>query len=36
MRNAGQVTGGPAPFSQGDRKEFADQLDRWLQRNARK
>ncbi|MCD1648798.1 YaiI/YqxD family protein [Marinobacter adhaerens] len=35
MRNAGQVTGGPAPFSQTDRKEFADKLDRWLQRNAR-
>ncbi|MBR9869853.1 MAG: YaiI/YqxD family protein [Gammaproteobacteria bacterium] len=36
MRNAGQVTGGPAPFGQADRKEFANQLDRWLQRNARK
>ena len=35
MRNAGQVTGGPAPFSQTDRKEFADKLDRWLQRNKR-
>ncbi|SDX22170.1 YaiI/YqxD family protein [Marinobacter mobilis] len=35
MRNAGQVTGGPAAFSQSDRKEFADQLDRWLQKNAR-
>jgi len=34
MRNAGQVTGGPAPFSQTDRKEFADKLDRWLQQNA--
>jgi hypothetical protein len=33
MRNAGQVTGGPAPFGQSDRKEFADKLDRWLQRN---
>ena len=33
MRNAGQVTGGPAPFSQTDRKEFADKLDRWLQRH---
>ncbi|HET8848487.1 MAG TPA: DUF188 domain-containing protein, partial [Marinobacter sp.] len=30
---AGQVTGGPPPFSQTDRKEFADKLDRWLQRN---
>ncbi len=35
MRNAGQVTGGPAPFGQADRKEFANQLDRWLQRNSR-
>ncbi|MFL1404363.1 YaiI/YqxD family protein [Marinobacter sp. M1N3S26] len=33
MRNAGQVTGGPSAFSQQDRKEFADQLDRWLQKN---
>jgi uncharacterized protein YaiI (UPF0178 family) len=33
MRDAGQVTGGPASFSQSDRKAFADQLDRWLQRN---
>lgn len=36
MRSAGQVTGGPAVFSQQDRKEFADQLDRWLQKNHRK
>ncbi|MBJ6138999.1 YaiI/YqxD family protein [Marinobacter litoralis] len=35
MRNAGQVTGGPAPFGQADRKEFANQLDRWLQKNTR-
>ncbi|MCK0105981.1 YaiI/YqxD family protein [Marinobacter sp. S0848L] len=35
MRDAGQVTGGPAPFGQADRKEFANQLDRWLQRNSR-
>ena len=33
MRNSGQVTGGPAPFAKADRKEFADKLDRWLQRN---
>lgn len=33
LRSSGQVTGGPAPFSQADRKTFADQLDRWLQRN---
>lgn len=36
LRSAGQVTGGPSAFSQADRKEFADQLDRWLQRNARR
>ncbi|OEY66937.1 YaiI/YqxD family protein [Marinobacter sp. X15-166B] len=36
LRNSGQVTGGPAAFSQTDRKEFADQLDRWLQKNARR
>ncbi|MDX1754533.1 MAG: YaiI/YqxD family protein [Marinobacter sp.] len=35
LRSAGQVTGGPSAFSQADRKEFADQLDRWLQKNAR-
>lgn len=35
LRNAGQVTGGPSAFSQADRKEFADQLDRWLQRHTR-
>jgi uncharacterized protein YaiI (UPF0178 family) len=35
MRSAGQVTGGPAPFSQTDRKEFADKLDRWLQRHQK-
>lgn len=35
MRSAGQVTGGPAAFSQNDRKAFADQLDRWLQRQGR-
>ncbi len=35
MRSAGQVTGGPAALNQTDRKEFADQLDRWLQKNTR-
>lgn len=35
LRNTGQITGGPAVFSQADRKEFADQLDRWLQKHAR-
>lgn len=36
LRSAGQVTGGPSAFSHTDRKEFADQLDRWLQKNARR
>lgn len=36
MRSAGQVTGGPSAFSQQDRKEFADQLDRWLQKHHRR
>lgn len=36
MRNAGEVTGGPSAFGQQDRKEFADQLDRWLQKHHRR
>lgn len=36
MRSAGEVTGGPSAFSQQDRKEFADQLDRWLQKHHRR
>lgn len=36
MRSAGEVTGGPTAFSQQDRKEFADQLDRWLQKHHRR
>lgn len=36
MRDNGQVSGGPAGFSKSDRKEFADQLDRWLQKNQRR
>lgn len=35
LRNAGQVTGGPSSFSQTDRKAFADQLDRWVQKHVR-
>jgi len=35
MRDTGQVSGGPTGFSRTDRKEFADQLDRWLQKNQR-
>ena len=34
-RGAGEQTGGPAPFDLGDRKRFADQLDRVLTREAR-
>ncbi|MFC4259600.1 YaiI/YqxD family protein [Marinobacter lacisalsi] len=36
MRSAGEMTGGPSAFSQQDRKEFADQLDRWLQKHHRR
>ncbi|MCH8497021.1 MAG: YaiI/YqxD family protein [Marinobacter sp.] len=36
MRSAGQVTGGPPALGQADRKQFADQLDRWLQKQARR
>jgi len=34
LRGAGQQTGGPAPLDQSDRKRFADQLDRFLAREA--
>ena len=37
LRSSGVQTGGPSSLSQGDRKAFADHLDRWLlnkQRNA--
>lgn len=33
LRSSGIHTGGPAPFSQQDRKAFADRLDTWLARN---
>lgn len=36
LRSTGEVTGGPSGFSQTDRKQFADYLDRWLQKNARR
>ncbi len=36
LRGGGVETGGPAPFSQGDRQNFANQLDRHLQRYAKK
>jgi uncharacterized protein YaiI (UPF0178 family) len=34
LRASGVDTGGPPALSQGDRQAFANQLDRWLQRNA--
>jgi uncharacterized protein YaiI (UPF0178 family) len=37
LRSSGVQTGGPSSLSQGDRKNFADHLDKWLlnkQRNA--
>lgn len=34
LRNSGVETGGPASFSQGDRTAFANQLDRFLAKNA--
>lgn len=35
LRASGVQTGGPATFSQADRKAFASQLDRWLARKVR-
>lgn len=35
LRSAGVDTGGPAAFSQSDRQAFANQLDRFLARQAR-
>ncbi len=32
LRASGIQTGGPPPFSQADRKQFAAQLDKWLAR----
>ena len=34
MRASGVNTGGPPALSQGDRKTFADELDRWLAKNT--
>lgn len=34
MRASGVATGGPSAFGQGDRKAFADELDRLLSRQA--
>ena len=36
LRAGGVDTGGPAPFSQADRQQFANQLDRHLARYAKK
>jgi uncharacterized protein YaiI (UPF0178 family) len=36
LRGSGVETGGPAPFSQSDRHQFANQLDRHLTKHARK
>ena len=36
LRGSGVDTGGPAPFGQADRQQFANQLDRHLRRHARK
>lgn len=35
MRSSGVQTGGPPPISQGERQDFANQLDKWLQQNRR-
>jgi uncharacterized protein YaiI (UPF0178 family) len=35
LRGSGVDTGGPSSFSQGDRKAFASQLDRFLAKNRR-
>lgn len=35
LRSTGEVTGGPAPFTDKDRQEFINQLDRFLTRHAR-
>jgi len=33
LRGAGENIGGPAAFNQTDQRNFANQLDRWLQQN---
>ena len=35
LRGSGVDTGGPAPYSQGDRQQFANALDRHLARYAK-
>lgn len=34
MRASGEHTGGPRGYSDGDRREFANALDRWLAKNG--
>jgi len=34
LRDSGVETGGPSPFSKGDRQAFANQLDRWLAKHG--
>jgi uncharacterized protein YaiI (UPF0178 family) len=36
LRSGGEVTGGPAAFTQKDRQAFANQLDRFLTRACRR
>ncbi|MFO0819546.1 MAG: YaiI/YqxD family protein [Pirellulales bacterium] len=36
LRGGGMVGGGPAPFTAKDKQNFANQLDRWLAKAARK
>lgn len=35
LRDAGMARGGPPPFSQADRQNFANQLDKWLAQRKR-
>lgn len=35
VRESGEMTGGPKPFSDKDKRRFAGELDRWLARRAR-
>ena len=35
LRGGGMDTGGPAPFNQGDRQAFANQLDRFLKQHGK-
>ncbi|WP_425338652.1 DUF188 domain-containing protein [Halomonas salinarum] len=34
MRSSGEHTGGPKGYSDVDRREFANALDRWLAKNV--